>query len=79
MANHPMLKRHANTIAQNPPPNGHNIMNLGPPGQSVPGGMGMAVGQRPPGDHNNNNGPSTPNGSPFTTPTHMKAALGSSS
>ncbi|GAB0100871.1 LIM/homeobox protein Lhx2 [Sergentomyia squamirostris] len=65
MANHPMLKRHATTIAQNVPPPGQQqaqqgMMTLGHPsgvnGGSV-GGLGSQMGggqQRPPGDHNNN-------------------------
>lgn len=80
MANHPMLKRHANNISQTgaqQQQGGHNVMNIGggPPTSVAMGGQ-----QRPSGDHNNNGPPSSNNAvSPFSTPSHMKATLGSSS
>ncbi|XP_055681091.1 LIM domain only protein 3 [Lutzomyia longipalpis] len=91
MANHPMLKRHATSLAQNVPPQSQqqSLMALGHPG----GGNGAPVAtmaqigaqQRPPGDHNNNqnanNAANQSNGPPppFGTPSHLKQTLGTSS
>lgn len=81
MANHPMLKRHANNISQTgaqqqQQQGGHNAMNIGggPPTSVAMGGQ-----QRTSGDHNNNGPPTSNAVSPFSTPSHMKATLGSSS
>lgn len=93
MANHPMLKRHANNIGQNSPQPGvgnagghnNNIMNLGPPQSTTAGNNQQQQQQQQQrgtsggGDHNNNNGPSTPNSGPFVNPPHLKTTLGSSS
>ncbi|XP_065366363.1 LIM/homeobox protein Lhx1 [Calliphora vicina] len=76
MANHPMLKRHANSIAQDTP-NGNAGSNNA---QSMMGAGGNSP--RTPGDHNNN-GPQTGPGSnsPFGAGAgaHMKNSLGASS
>ncbi|XP_059223591.1 LIM domain transcription factor LMO4-B isoform X2 [Stomoxys calcitrans] len=76
MANHPMLKRHVNSIAQDSP--------TGAGGANTAGGlMGAgANGPRTPGDLNNN-GPQSggPGNSPFGAGAgaHMKNSLGASS
>lgn len=75
MANHPMLKRHVNSIAQDSP--------TGAGGASTPGGMmgAGANGPRTPGDLNNNGPQSGPGNSPFGAGAgaHMKNSLGASS
>uniref|UniRef100_A0A1A9WVC1 Uncharacterized protein n=1 Tax=Glossina brevipalpis TaxID=37001 RepID=A0A1A9WVC1_9MUSC len=76
MANHPMLKRHANSIAQDSANAGGAAANAGMLG----GGNAIGPGPRGPGDLNNN-GPQTANNSPFGTSAgaHMKNSLGASS
>lgn len=83
MANHPMLKRHANSIGQGSPTGAAGGL-LG--GANGAGGNVGPNGPRTPGDHNNNNGPHTPTGgSPFggqvgaAAAAHMKNTLGASS
>ncbi|XP_023158629.1 uncharacterized protein LOC101450927, partial [Ceratitis capitata] len=93
MANHPILKRHANAIGQGSPTGAGALMGGGGGGGS-PNNHGNVVqnGPRTPGDHNNNNnGPQAgPGGSPFnnlqvrvlspaSTVAHMKNSLGASS
>lgn len=75
MANHPMLKRHANSIAQDAP-NGQAAAN------NTQAMMGAGNnGPRTPGDHNNNGPQTGPNNSPFGAGAgaHMKNSLGASS
>ncbi|XP_037918975.1 LIM domain transcription factor LMO4.1 isoform X1 [Hermetia illucens] len=81
MANHPMMKRQANSLAQNSPPIGLLGGGAGGGGgpQSGGGGAGGQGGQRTPGDHNNNGPQTAGTGGPFGTPTHMKSSLGASS
>ncbi|XP_075159269.1 LIM domain-containing protein Beadex [Haematobia irritans] len=75
MANHPMLKRHVNSIAQDSP--------TGAGGANTPGGMmgAGANGPRTPGDLNNNGPQTGPGNSPFGAGAgaHMKNSLGASS
>uniref|UniRef100_A0A1B0FFI8 LIM zinc-binding domain-containing protein n=1 Tax=Glossina morsitans morsitans TaxID=37546 RepID=A0A1B0FFI8_GLOMM len=79
MANHPMLKRHANSIGQ-------DSANAGGAAGAANAGMlgaGNAVGPGPraPGDLNNNGPQAGANNSPFGTGagSHMKNSLGASS
>lgn len=84
MANHPILKRHANSMG---PQGGAGGGGGGPQGGGGGGGhpnghpnlMNLGAngmngqGRQGGGDHNNNlNNMSTPNGNQFGTPTHMK-------
>lgn len=79
MANHPMLKRHANSISQDSPTGAGG----GGGGANTPGGMMGAGsnGPRTPGDLNNNGPQAGPGSSPFGAGAgaHMKNSLGASS
>lgn len=87
MANHPMLKRHANSISQDAA-NNHGGGAGGAGGAGVPSGpntpnsmMGNGGGPRTPGDLNNNGPQAGSANSPFgaSTAAHMKNTLGASS